>query len=105
MVVSILIFLLMMTVVVFLHEGGHFLVAKLFNIYTKSFSIGFGPILYRKKFKETEFQIRAIPLGGMVEIPMEYANDDLPKDIPPERLYDNKKPYQKFFVAFAGPAV
>ncbi len=105
MIVSILIFLLLMTVVVFFHEGGHFLMAKLFNIYTKSFAIGFGPILFRKKFKETEFQIRLIPLGGMVEIPMEYGNDETPENIEPSRLYVNKKPYQKFFVAFAGPAV
>ncbi len=105
MIASIIIFIVMMTVVVFLHEGGHFLMAKIFNIYTKSFSIGFGPILYKKKFKETEFQVRAVPLGGMVEIPMEYANDQVPEDIDPKRLYYNKKPYQKFFVAFAGPLV
>lgn len=50
------------------HELGHFLFAKLFNIRTPSFSIGFGPKLISKKIGGTEFSISAIPLGGYVEI-------------------------------------
>lgn len=49
------------------HEFGHFLLAKLFNMKTPSFSIGFGPKLISRKFGETEFSLSAIPWGGYVE--------------------------------------
>lgn len=51
-----------------LHELGHFLFCKLFNVRTPSFSIGFGPRLISKQFGETKFSLSAIPLGGYVEI-------------------------------------
>lgn len=50
------------------HELGHYLFCKLFNVRTPSFSIGFGPRLFKKKIGETEFSLSAIPLGGYVEI-------------------------------------
>jgi len=50
------------------HELGHFLMCKLFNISTPSFSIGFGPRIITKKIGETEFSLSLIPLGGYVEI-------------------------------------
>ncbi len=50
------------------HELGHFLFCKLFGIGTPTFSIGFGPILYKKKAWGTDFTLSAIPLGGFVEI-------------------------------------
>lgn len=50
------------------HELGHFLFAKLFNVRTPSFSIGFGPRLLTKKIGDTEFSLSAIPLGGYVEL-------------------------------------
>lgn len=51
-----------------IHEMGHFLFAKLFNVHTPSFSIGFGPRILSKKIGTTDFSISAIPLGGYVEI-------------------------------------
>lgn len=56
------------SLVVAIHEFGHFLFAKLFNIDTPSFSIGFGPTLFKKKIGDTLFKFSAIPLGGYVEI-------------------------------------
>lgn len=50
------------------HELGHYLFCKLFDIRTPSFSIGFGPSLWKKKIGETQFSLSAIPLGGYVEI-------------------------------------
>jgi len=50
------------------HELGHFLFCKLFGVRTPSFSIGFGPRLFKKKIGDTEFSLSAIPLGGYVEI-------------------------------------
>ena len=70
------------------HELGHFLFGKLFNIKTPSFSIGFGPKIYKRKIGETEFSISAIPLGGYVE------SD--------RKSFDSKPYYQKMLVISGG---
>ena len=49
---------------IFIHEGGHFIVAKLCKIRVNEFAIGFGPVIFKKQGKETLFQLRLIPLGG-----------------------------------------
>ncbi len=51
-----------------IHECGHFVFCKLFGIHTPTFSIGFGPELYRRQIGRTNFRVAAIPLGGYVEI-------------------------------------
>ena len=53
---------------VFIHEGAHFLVAKKCNVAVREFSIGFGPKIFSKKKNETNYSIRAIPLGGFVDM-------------------------------------
>jgi len=53
---------------VFVHELGHFIFAKLFGVYVEKFSIGFGPKIAGKKIGETEYLISAIPLGGYVKM-------------------------------------
>ena len=53
---------------VFIHEGGHFLIAKLFKIKVKEFAIGFGPTILSKQGKETKYALRLIPLGGFVSM-------------------------------------
>ena len=53
---------------VFIHEGGHFLVAKACKIFVKEFSIGFGPKIFSWQGKETKYSIRLIPLGGYVSM-------------------------------------
>jgi regulator of sigma E protease len=55
-------------ILITIHELGHFLFCKLFNVFVPSFSIGFGPVLWKKKIGETNFLVSAIPLGGFVEI-------------------------------------
>lgn len=57
-----------LSVLVIIHELGHFFFAKLFNVYVPSFSIGFGPALFKKQIGETTFKFSAIPLGGYVEM-------------------------------------
>jgi regulator of sigma E protease len=54
--------------VVFVHELGHFVAAKLSGVYAPRFSIGFGPALFRKRWGETEYIIAALPLGGYVRM-------------------------------------
>lgn len=53
---------------IFIHEGGHFLVAKACKIKVKEFAIGFGPTIWRKQGKETKYALRLIPLGGFVSM-------------------------------------
>ncbi|KAB0666210.1 RIP metalloprotease RseP [Oryzomonas japonica] len=55
-------------VLIFVHEFGHFLVAKLFNVRVEKFSLGFGPKLAGKKIGETEYLVSAFPLGGYVKM-------------------------------------
>lgn len=87
------------------HELGHFLFCKLFNIRTPSFSIGFGPKLFKKKIGETEFALSAIPLGGYVEIAgsaevgQGTQQEAHAKD---EHSFANKPFYQKLLVMLGG---
>lgn len=53
---------------IFIHEGGHFLIAKLCKVKVKEFAIGFGPTIWKKEGKETKYALRLIPLGGFVSM-------------------------------------
>ena len=53
---------------IFIHEGGHFIVAKLCKIRVNEFAIGFGPTIWKKQGKETKYALRLIPLGGFVSM-------------------------------------
>ena len=56
--------LLCLCFLIFFHELGHFIAAKLFGVCVESFSIGFGPVLFHKTIKGTDYRISLIPLGG-----------------------------------------
>ena len=60
--------ILMVGLVIFVHELGHFIAAKAINIYTPRFSIGFGPALFRRRRGETEYILAMLPLGGYVRM-------------------------------------
>lgn len=81
-------FLFLILFIVTVHEGGHLIAAKIFNVYCTEFSIGMGPELYRKKNKETDFVIRALPIGGFCSMAGESENGiekRLNIDVPQER--------------------
>lgn len=61
---------------VFIHEGGHFIVAKLCKVKVNEFAIGFGPTIWRKNGKETKYALRLIPLGGFVSMEGEESPSD-----------------------------
>jgi regulator of sigma E protease len=65
---TLLAFIFVLGVVVFVHELGHFLAAKLMGVYAPRFSIGFGRALWRRRWGETEYILAAIPLGGYVRM-------------------------------------
>jgi regulator of sigma E protease len=65
---SLIIFILVLSILIVVHEFGHFLAAKKNGIRVEKFAIGFGPALFKRKGKETEFVICAFPLGGYVKL-------------------------------------
>ena len=62
---------------IFIHEGGHFLVAKLCKVRVNEFAIGFGPTIWKKQTKETKYALRLIPLGGFVSMEGEEEHSDV----------------------------
>lgn len=87
---------------VFIHELGHFIFAKIFGVYVEKFSIGFGPKLFGKRIGDTEYLICAIPLGGYVKMYGEQSDEPLDESLK-DRAFNNKKLYQKSLIVFAGP--
>ncbi len=97
---SILYALIALAVLVTIHEGGHFLAAKLMGVYVEKFSIGFGPKLFSFKIKETEYILALIPLGGYVKMKAENPSES---STGAEDEFESKKWWQKIIIAFAGP--
>lgn len=107
-VLEILIGLLGLSLLVFFHELGHFIFAKIFGVKVLSFSIGMGPILAHKEINGTDYRISAIPLGGYcgmegekdfqnaIENNLSVISDD------PHSLY-GVHPAKRALIAFAGP--
>lgn len=94
-------FLLTISILVVIHELGHYLFARLFNIKVISFSVGFGPCLIKWQGRHNEWCIRLLPLGGYVRI-LDEREGPIDHKLKPF-AYNNKPPYQKLLVAFAGP--
>ena len=67
-VIGIIVFALILGIIVLLHEGGHFIMARRAGIMCYEFAIGMGPVIYSKKKGETVYSIRAIPIGGFVSM-------------------------------------
>jgi regulator of sigma E protease len=78
-VLSIIAFVFILGTIILIHEGGHFLFAKRAGILCHEFSLGMGPVIYKKKFGETYFCLRAIPIGGFVSMAGEEVTSQLIK--------------------------
>ena len=89
-------------VLIVLHEGGHFLVARLCGMKVERFSIGFGPTLLGFRRGGTLFQIAPIPLGGFVQITGMNPNEEVDKNDP--YVYPNRPTWMRFLTIVAGPA-
>lgn len=89
-----------LALLIVVHELGHFLAARLQGIHVNRFSIGFGPILWKYQGPETEYALRAIPLGGFVGFP----DDDPDSEIPPNdpNLLRNRPILDRAIVISAG---
>ena len=70
-------------VLVFVHELGHFLMAKLFGVRVDAFSLGFPPKLLHKKIGDTDYRLSVVPLGGYVKLFGENPKDEVPPELEP----------------------
>src|SRR5437870_3792352 len=99
---NIVIALIVLSVIIVIHELGHFLVAKFFKIKVETFSVGFGPRLVGFAIGETDYRISAFLLGGYVKMAGETPADTITGE-----AYEflSKPKWQRFLVAAAGPAM
>ncbi len=128
LITTLLAFMITLVLVVIVHELGHFLFCKMFGVYVKTFSIGIGPKVIRKRWGETEYVLSAIPFGGYVKMAgegmMEEIQDtgtweerkyplgteegnaeaaDMDEGIPLDRQFHAKPAWQRLLVFVAGP--
>ena len=103
-------FLVLLGVLVTIHEFGHFIVARICKVHVQRFSIGMGPVFYKKRDKHgTEFALSAIPLGGYVSMitnKLIEMDPESVKDLTKEQLkdtFDSKPKWQRASIMFAGP--
>ncbi len=88
--------------VIFIHELGHFIFAKISGVKVLKFSLGFGPKVIGKKIGDTEYLISAFPLGGYVKMLGEDTEDKV-EDSEKDKAYDNQPVYKRASIIFAGP--
>jgi membrane-associated protease RseP (regulator of RpoE activity) len=96
-------FIFAILAVIMIHEAGHFFVAKAYDFKATKFFLGFGPTLWSRRKGETEFGVKALPLGGFVKI----VGMNPYEEVPPEdqaRSYPNKPKWQRALVLLGGPA-
>ncbi|MGD9016122.1 MAG: RIP metalloprotease RseP [Desulfobacterales bacterium] len=99
---SILAFIVVLGVLIFFHELGHFLVARFFGVGVEKFSLGFGPRLFGWQQGMTDYRISLIPLGGYVKM----VGDEPDADIDPELKplsFPHQSVGQRFLIVAAGP--
>ena len=99
---NIILFILILGFIIFVHEFGHFIFAKITGVYVYEFALGMGPKLFSKKGKETEYTLRAIPIGGFCQLAGEDIEDDNLKKVPKNRRLQSKTCFQRFLIMFFG---
>jgi regulator of sigma E protease len=95
-------FLILLSLVVFIHELGHFLVGRMLGIDVEEFSIGFGPKIISFAYKGTHYRLNWLPLGGYVRFKSFEEEEDLDPELAKKSL-SHTNPYKKVLVAIAGP--
>lgn len=98
-------FVLFVSIIIFIHESGHFAFAKLFGVKVLTFSVGFGPKLLKVRGKETEYCVGLLPFGGFVKM-LEEGKAEQP--ILPEeshRTFESQPLWRRVVIVLAGPAM
>ncbi len=97
MFVTVIAAILIFSVIIFVHEFGHFIAARIFGVTVHEFAIGMGPAIFKKKGKrETVYSIRAFPMGGFCQLEGEDEESDKPD------AFNNKKPVPRMVILVAG---
>lgn len=97
---ALIVFIFILGVLVFVHELGHFMAAKYVGIKVEEFAIGMGPIVYSREYQGTLYSLRALPIGGYVQM---YGEGEY--DIESPDSYSAKSPVQRLLVLVAGVAM
>ncbi len=99
---NIVVLLLMLTVLIFVHEGGHFLLGKACGVHIYEFALGMGPKVlgFRRKNDPTEYTLRALPIGGYCQLAGEEGEDD--ESLPKDKFMCNKSKLQRVLILVAG---
>jgi len=97
-------FIILISSLIFVHEVGHFVVAKTFGVKVLTFSLGFGPKIFRIHGKETEYCVGILPLGGFVKM-LEGRKDEivLPEDV--KRTFEAQSAWKRILIVTAGPVM
>ena len=102
MLTTILSFLAVLGVLIFIHELGHFLAARHVGVRVEAFSIGFPPTAWGKQVGDTEYRLSWVPIGGYVKLFGQNVNDENPND---PTNYAAKSLFQRLYILAAGPAM
>jgi regulator of sigma E protease len=100
---SVIAIILVLGALIFFHELGHFLLAKLFKMGVKTFSLGFGPRLAGFSTGKTDYVLSAVPLGGYVQLVGESPDAELPEGFSQAESFSDRPPWQRMLVVAAGP--
>lgn len=99
---SVISFIIVLGLLIFVHEFGHFIWAKLFRVKVLKFSLGFGPKVVGRRHGETEYLLSAFPLGGYVKMLGEQGGEEVPAD-EKDRSFADKPVWQRFIIVAGGP--
>ena len=100
MLITLIAFLVVLGILIFIHELGHFLAARHVGVKVEAFSVGFPPTLWGKKIGDTEYRISWIPVGGYVKLFGQNVDDEDPND---PTNYAYKTLFQRLYILTAGP--
>jgi regulator of sigma E protease len=105
--VDLLYFILLVSILIFIHESGHFVFAKIFGVKVITFSIGFGPKVFRIRGKETEYCVALLPFGGFVKMLEESRQENGEPILPEERhrTFESQALWKRIVIVLAGPAM
>lgn len=95
-------FIVVLGVLIFFHELGHFLVARFFGVGVEKFSLGFGPRLFGKTIGMTDYRVSLIPLGGYVKMVGEEPDSEIEPYLIPQS-FTHKSVFKRFLIVAAGP--
>ena len=102
-IINLLLFILILGAIILVHEAGHFIWAKITGVYVYEFAIGMGPKIWGFQKGETEYNIRAIPIGGFCQLAGEDLDEDDAQKVPKDRRLQYKPVWQRFLIMVFGP--